>query len=78
MKYTRFFTPLTFVLALAACQPTMANRGNLVDDDRLAQVRRELGPELHAELVQANAEDLVLFEKVAALYGLAASLAEAS
>ena len=39
MKYTRFFTPLLMALAVAACQPTMANRGNLVDEDRLAQIQ---------------------------------------
>jgi hypothetical protein len=53
-------------------------RGGSTLQDRLAQVRAELGPELHAQLLAANADDLVLFEKVAGLYGLAAPLAKAS
>lgn len=53
-------------------------RGGSTLEDRLAQIRAELGPELHAELVAANAEDLALFEKVAGLYGLGAALAKAS
>ena len=38
MKYTRFFWPL-LAATLAACQPTMANRGNFVDDERLSQIK---------------------------------------
>jgi hypothetical protein len=53
-------------------------RGGATLEDRLAQIREELGAELHAELVAANAEDMVLFEKVAGLYGLGDALARAS
>ena len=46
--------------------------------DHEVRLRAELGPELHAELAAANAEDLALFEQIAGLYGLGAALAKAS
>ena len=39
MKCTRFFTLLTIAGALAACSPVTANRGNLLDDERLSQIK---------------------------------------
>lgn len=46
MKHTRFFSPAKsglfaalLILATSACQPTLSNRGNLVDDDRLSQIK---------------------------------------
>jgi hypothetical protein len=53
-------------------------RRGLTLEERLEQVRAELGPELHAELLAANAADLALYEKVAGLYGVAPVLARAS
>jgi hypothetical protein len=47
-------------------------------EERLEDIRRELGAELHAELIAANAADLALYEKVAAFYGVTPALAEAS
>jgi hypothetical protein len=54
------------------------SRGGGALEDRLEQIRSELGAEMYAELVAANADDLVLFDKVAGLYGLGDSLAKAS
>jgi outer membrane protein assembly factor BamE (lipoprotein component of BamABCDE complex) len=39
MKCTRFFSILTIGFALAACSPVTANRGNLLDEERLAQIK---------------------------------------
>jgi hypothetical protein len=47
-------------------------------EERLEDIRRALGPELHAELIAANQADLALYEKVAGLYGVAPVLARAS
>lgn len=34
-----FFIALLFCVALGACAPTMANRGNILDPDKLAEVK---------------------------------------
>lgn len=54
-----------------------ARRGQTLEE-RLEQIRAELGSELHAELIAANGADLALYEKVASLYGVAPVLAKAS
>jgi hypothetical protein len=46
-------------------------------EERLEAIRRDLGPELHAELLAANAADLALYRKVAGLYGVTPVLARA-
>lgn len=47
-------------------------------EERLEEIRRALGPELHAELIAANQADLALYGKVAGLYGVTPVLAKAS
>lgn len=47
-------------------------------EERLEEIRRALGPELHAELIAANQADLALYQKVAGLYGVTPVLAKAS
>lgn len=40
MKCTRFFTILSVLLLATACAPIVANRGNMLEDDRLAQIKK--------------------------------------